>query len=419
MVSFSSIVFLVKVVSSMGTLYTAIVDQQRMSENRMSTSVKGDNLVREQLTLFESGSATASPRGEERASFNDPAFGTNKSLPIHRWIPWIAGFSRDFVQGAVRRYLDKRATILDPFAGVGTTLVEAIEQGHDAIGFEINPYAALACRVKLKAFCIDASRLRSEVNRLTVFYLNRVESAYQPKSKPPPGFRTRVAFYSPQVLRKVLIIQDFVESLGHEGLKDVFRLAFAATMVRYSNYSYEPSLGTRAGAGKENIEDFPVLETVVGKLSEIVEDVLSVQSRRASDNTKWKVIQDSFFNCKKLMDAESVDLLITSPPYLNNYHYIRNTRPHLYWLGFVEKPQDTRPLEHANFGTYWQTVRDQERLGLNFTLPQSDLAEKVEHIRTLNPEKGVYGGNGWANYAAAYFNDCYRFAQAMQYVLKP
>ena len=85
----------------------------------------------------------------------------------------------------------------------------------------------------------------------------------------------------------------------------------------------------------------------------------------------------------------------------------------------MEKPQDTRQLEHANFGTYWQTVRDQEHLGLNFTLPQSDLAEKVEHIRTLNPEKGVYGGNGWANYAAAYFNDCYRFAQAMQYVLKP
>ena len=70
------------------------------------------------------------------------------------------------------------------------------------------------------------------MNRLTAFYLNGVESAYQPESKPPPGFRTRVAFYSPQVLRKVLIIQDFVESLGHEGLKDVFRLAFAATMVR-------------------------------------------------------------------------------------------------------------------------------------------------------------------------------------------
>lgn len=403
----------------MGTLYTLMVDQQGMSENGMSTSVEGGNRVQEQLTLFGPESATATPRAEERASFKDPAFGSNKSLPVHRWVPWIAGFSSDFVRGAISRHLDKRGTILDPFAGVGTTLVEAIQQGHDAIGFEINPYAALACRVKLKAFCIDASRLRSEIDRLTAFYLQRLESDYQPFSQAPEGFRTRVAFYSPPVLRKVLIIHDYVESLEDESLKEVFQLAFASTMVRYSNYSYEPSLGTRAGAGKKNIEDFPVLETVVGKLSEIAEDALIVQRLGAGRSEAWKVINDSFFNCRERVRPASVDLLITSPPYLNNYHYIRNTRPHLYWLGFVGKPQDTKQLEHANFGTYWQTVRDQERLGLTFTLPQSDLAEKLEHVRALNAEKGVYGGKGWANYAAAYFNDCHRFAQAMQYVLKP
>ncbi len=33
--------------------------------------------------------------------FVDPAFATNKSLPIHRWVPWIAGFSKDFVNGVL------------------------------------------------------------------------------------------------------------------------------------------------------------------------------------------------------------------------------------------------------------------------------------------------------------------------------
>ncbi len=403
----------------MGTLYTVLVDQQRVSENRMSTSVESDNLVREQLTLLESESATASPRGDDKASFNDPAFGTNKSLPVHRWVPWIAGFSSDFVHDAISRHLSGNGTVLDPFAGVGTTLVEAMRLGHDSIGFEINPYAVLACRVKLKASRLDAFSLRTEIDRLTAFYLQRRESGYQPFSQAPEGFRTKVAFYSPPVLRKVLIIHDYVESLEDESLKEVFQLAFASTMIQYSNYSYEPSLGTRAGAGKKNIEDFSVLETVVGKLSAIAEDVLIVQRLGAGRSEAWEVINDSFFNYQEHLRGASVDLLITSPPYLNNYHYIRNTRPHLYWLGFVEKPQDTKHLEHTNFGKFWQTVRDQERLGLNFSLPDSDLAEKVEHIRTLNPEKGVYGGNGWANYAAAYFNDCYRFAQAMQYVLKP
>ncbi len=117
--------------------------------------------------------------------------------------------------------------------------------------------------------------------------------------------------------------------------------------------------------------------------------------------------------------ADSVDLIITSPPYLNNYHYNRNTRPHLYWLGYVSTPKDMVALEHANYGKYWQTVRDLDRLDLNFDLPGSALVNALEEIRQKNPEKGVYGGNGWANYAASYFNDTKTFCEKMEYILKP
>jgi hypothetical protein len=72
-----------------------------------------------------------------------------------------------------------------------------------------------------------------------------------------------------------------------------------------------------------------------------------------------------------------------------------------------------------NFGKFWQTVRELPRLDLAFSLPDSDLETQLEHLRTLNPDKGIYGGNGWANYAAAYFNDCLRFAEGIRYVLKP
>jgi hypothetical protein len=51
-------------------------------------------------------------------------------------------------------------------------------------------------------------------------------------------------------------------------------------------------------------------------------------------------------------------------------------------------------------------------------LPGTDIAERLQTLRKLNPEKGIYGGNGWANYAASYFNDCYRFAMGINYALK-
>jgi adenine-specific DNA methylase len=83
----------------------------------------------------------------------DSAFAKNKDLPVHRWVPWIAGFSAQIVADCLTRYLPEsrrgEGWILDPFAGVGTTLVEAYSHGHNVIGFEINPYAALAAKMML------------------------------------------------------------------------------------------------------------------------------------------------------------------------------------------------------------------------------------------------------------------------------
>ncbi|HEY0545457.1 MAG TPA: hypothetical protein VGC91_08790 [Pyrinomonadaceae bacterium] len=355
---------------------------------------------------------------EEKIGFNDPAFASNKLLPVHRWIPWIAGFSSDFVSNALDRYLIAPGKVLDPFCGVGTTLVEAVERGHDATGFEINPYAALASRIKANAHLIDLDNLLAEVSKLESFYSQKASNGYVPQSEVPTGFKTRAEFYNPKVLHKVLIVQDFIKDIKDESLRDLFRLAFASTMVRYSNYSYEPSLGRRVAAGKQEIEDFPVEQEVSKKLKEISEDVAWLQDHIPSKKPHATVINTSFFDCESHLASGNVDLVITSPPYLNNYHYNRNTRPQLYWLGFAQQPSDFNYLEDANFGKFWQTVRGQKRLDLEFDLPDTDIKERLEELRMLNPHKGIYGGNGWANYAASYFNDCRRFSEGLKYALR-
>jgi len=368
----------------------------------------------EQLPLLIS--ENAGPTNGD-SCFKDPAFAANKRLPIHRWVPWIAGFSSEFVKGALERHLPRQGVVLDPFAGVGTTLVESLQAGHDVIGFEINPYAALACRVKLAAFTTDLKAFARAIRRLSTFYNDKLETGCPPRSVPPSGFRTRGEFYSPDVLIKVLIVQDFIKGVGKGDLQDLFNIAFASTMITYSNYSYEPSLGQRTSAGKGLIRDFPVGELVLAKLGEMLEDATYVQRERRQV-PGHQVINDSFFQCRSHLKRNSIDLIITSPPYLNNYHYNRNTRPHLYWLELVNSPDDMRPLEDANFGKYWQTVRERERVDLSFDLRSSDISQRIGSIRALNADKGIYGGNGWANYAASYFNDCYEFARCARYALK-
>src|SRR6266567_341528 len=247
-----------------------------------------------------------------------------------------------------------KSTFSDPpFAGVGTTLVESVLSGHNTIGFEINPYAALACRVKLNAHLIDTSRLSSEIQRFQNFYKDAISTNYIPRSTVPKGFKTRAEFYSPEVLHKVLITQDFMDTVADTNLRSLFKLVFAATMVSYSNYSYEPSLSRRVTSGKEEIRDFPVVQTILGKLAEVVKDVDWFQAHLPDRQVETCIFDDSFFQYKTHLAPQSVDLIITSPPYLNNYHYNRNTRPQLYWLGYMEHPQDFKLLEYSNFGKYW------------------------------------------------------------------
>ena len=343
----------------------------------------------------------------------------NRETPVHRWVPWIAGFSRHFVQDALARHLPGAGVVLDPFAGVGTTLVEADLAGHAAIGFEINPYAVFATRTKLAAHRLEPASLRAAIAEFDVFMEESARTGRTPKAAPPAAFRTRAPFYSSAVERKVLLAFDFMAAL-EAPIAALFRLAFAATMVGYSNYSYEPSLGRKASVGRPDVEDDDVAGAIAARLCRMAEDAAWYRDTRVEpEREDGRVFERSFFDGYTAIEKGSVDLLVTSPPYLNNYHYNRNTRPHLYWLGFCAAPREMKRLEELNFGTYWQNARDEERIDLDPAIDNAEIRDAIEAVRKRNPDKGVYGGNGWANYAARYFNDCGRFLDGAARCLGP
>jgi hypothetical protein len=350
----------------------------------------------------------------------DSAFTLNRAEPVHRWVPWIAGFSSSFVDDILDRVpvrAGRVPTVLDPFAGVGTTLVQAMRRGWNAVGFEINPYAALACRAKLQIASYDLSGLREATDALArhVARRSRDESAV-PRSAPPQGFRSRAPFFSPTIERQVLFAMDFIADVPDEPTADFLRVALGATMVGYSNYSYEPSLGRRISAGKEPILEADVGAVLRAKLEAMCDDVEQWQAS-AVTAPEAQVHLQSYLADPCPVPPNSVDVLITSPPYLNNYHYPRNTRPHLYWLGLVAAPRDMKHLEHESFGKFWQTVRAGPEVELE--VDDAELQKQVSMLRERNGNRGVYGGRGWANYAATYFNDCDRFCARTAQLMRP
>ena len=386
--------------------------------------------VREQLALPVKYDAVG------QAEFRDAAAAENKALPVHRWVPWIAGFSAQFVEDAIDAYVPRQGRahhlVLDPFAGVGTTLVEALKAGCNTIGYEINAFAALAARAKINCVDVPPENFRAEVHAFRSA-MQRFESDVDRRwsdggaqgiaevletlrSAGPGHFRSRIQFFSPPVEAK------FLYALGRTSLllepdRTLFSAALGATMISFSNYSYEPSLSSRPGAGKPLVENASVGLSVLRKLDEFLEDI---EWARANCGEVWRsrrreILQGSYFH--SALEPGRVSLLVTSPPYMNNYHYVRNTRPQLYWLSLVHGPEDLKGFEEESFGKFWQTVRQRRPIGLDFDFPE--LANKIEHLRGLSVQRGPYGGPGWANYVATYFNDSGRFLEMVRRELRP
>ena len=67
------------------------------------------------------------------------SFQANKQLPIYRWYKYKEGFSAELVRYLFDKYPLKKGNILDPFAGTGTALFAASEEGYNAYGIELLP----------------------------------------------------------------------------------------------------------------------------------------------------------------------------------------------------------------------------------------------------------------------------------------
>lgn len=347
----------------------------------------------------------------------------NRHLPIQRWVPWVAGFAAPWIADVLTQYAprgNRSPLICDPFAGVGTSLVEAYRLGMGVIGMELNPFAALTAQVKLAAPTLAAPDVTEATSSLIAALRQRLHAGETavPRTLPPEGFRTKSPFFAPPVEWAIRHIRDLIDDLPSPVLRDVVRVALGAILVPLSLYTYNPSLSRR----EQRDRPLPdVAARLHAQLTMMAEDIAMTASHpqwqgwvAGQTRTVW---QESVTNLTSYVPPATVDVVVTSPPYLNNYHYTRNTRPHLYWLGLVSSPDEVRALERDMFGGSWQQARTQPIPPLDVPLP--DALHLIDTLCQKHPSAGVYGGRGWASYVATYLNASARFLRDVLTVVKP
>ena len=304
-------------------------------------------------------------------------FRSNEALPVHRWWPYVQGYSAEFVRGVLdEACLEAGAVVLDPFAGSGTTLVEARLGGFRAVGTELLAPAVLAARVKTR-FELDPARLLRAADRL-------VGSARRRKAGPLPFLRETARQFSPAALGELTRLRDALPSEG-TAVGDALRLAFGRVLIPSSRLHRSPCLGYRRAPPVDGPGPF---DRFVDATREMADDLRQIRRSRARWGPPAEIRATDARSAG--WPAGSVDLAVTSPPYVNGMDYVMNYKVDLAWLGYATSYTDLARLRTAEVACD-NLPRRETRAYLGFDdLPDPWLEEILPQIRANVERHGSY-----------------------------
>ena len=258
----------------------------------------------------------------------------NMNSAIHNWYKFTAGFSYKFVDVIVEGLGQRPECIYEPFAGCGTTLVEAQKMKISSIGNESQRLMCDIINAKLN-WDIDKNLIEIALGEIQELCSQRSIQFYDCNSH--PLLQTLFDEFS---LKVVYSIRDYIRSINNENVRLFLNLALSQSLHKIALHPiavpYISRTKTLANSG-DALNKF--LSTISHMLSDIESlphheryaDVYNNDSRKKNSN-----IAD-----------DSCDLCITSPPYLNNLDYGEVSKVHTHFFEYTANWNDiTNNVRH-------------------------------------------------------------------------
>ncbi len=227
-----------------------------------------------------------------QAYFEEGQFSTGYAT--HGLFPYRGKFHPQLIKGLINILnIQKGETILDPMAGSGTTNVEAALMGIDSIAIDVSPFCQFMIRTKYDSLTIDLKLLEhTKIDSKKLFNF----------------------FKQGDVLKRI-------NKIGDDNKIRIYNLAFLAFL---------DALGYSKRVVKSNHEQ--LFDKVLPRYIETVKSFLSNKYFDKNKIGKLDILSDSdALNIK--LDKNSVDCVITSPPYSFAIDYVENDKDQLEFLG--------------------------------------------------------------------------------------
>ena len=288
-------------------------------------------------------------------------FGKNKDVLVHRWYPFVEGYSKEFIEDILQELPFTPQCAMEPFCGSGTTPVELQNHGIKCYSFEVSPFMHLLAKVKLE---------RTYDEAMLAYYRNKVGCSLKKPLQdirmvePVPFVDTVVRKdgmkkwnFHETSLNGILDIRYAIRTeVDDERYRKLFQVALASIIMQTSNmFRNGKCLSYKKGWETRIINRKDVHTLFIEKLDTIIaEDIRTLSSQEITvHNADICYFGDVRKSVESIPD-NSLDLIITSPPYLNSRDYTDIYMLELKVLQLVNTHEDLQKLRKNTIRSHVQ-----------------------------------------------------------------
>lgn len=268
----------------------------------------------------------------------------DQSFLTHGLHKYPAKFFPELPRWLIKRYSQENDYILDPFAGSGTTNVEALLLRRNSVGIDVDPFSRFISKVKVTP--LVEKELKSSQKTLLEAILD-----YRPSlvaESDLPNFPYRDNWFNKEILLELTYLKKQIQSLDtNDGVKDFFKVCLSSIIRSVSNADDNCTRTVIRKKLNKLVRSSDALNRFVKALSVKVPKMVAF-----SQNYPIGITTDF----PEDMDARNIkykvncfDLAVTSPPYVNAVDYPRTHQLEMYWLGFAQ--DSLTALKKQNVGT--------------------------------------------------------------------
>lgn len=251
----------------------------------------------------------------------------------HGFHKYPAKFIPHIPKWAITKYLNgnKDKTILDPFCGSGTTLVEGVLAGYNTIGIDIDPLSAMISKVKTTR--LDEKELKNISEWLVEEINTKKKGIFKPDCETIEHWFTKDAISKLSIIRTLInqIPEKFGDNKKVKDIQDLLLICFSSIIRKVSNADDESQ---KTYVSHTKIKDPKEVNSLFLSQLDLFVDRAIKFAVTTSSKTKSKIIvSSSADSLEKKLNGKKIDLAVTSPPYIKAIDYIYNQMVELFWIG--------------------------------------------------------------------------------------